>query len=78
VSEEFSQNWGTHTIPQFHPDEKQRVKSNSLWTSGKPPLTKDTGWKSRNAAKQARNKDNRAKAAEENQARANGDMKWKK
>jgi hypothetical protein len=72
VNDERDINYGTHTIPQYADGEKSRVKANSLWTSGKPPLLKDPAFRARRAAKHARHLKNKEARAEAN--RHGGDM----
>lgn len=61
-------NWGTHTIPEYAYDEEARVKANSFWTSGKPRLLDDPGFKARRAEKARRHEQNRSERAERNRS----------
>lgn len=66
---EQTEYYGTHTIPKFAPDEEQRVKANTLWTSGRPGILSDPAFRARRAAKKVRHEQNKLAKAEANRRR---------
>lgn len=66
---ESNEHFGTHTLPKFAPDEKQRVKANAFWASGKPSILADPAFRARREAKKARHAQNKAARAEDNRRR---------